>query len=295
MPTLEDALNSKDFVLTSEALLGPRSGRSLIEEQADLFRGYVDGLLVTDNQSGQLHMSSLAASCLLLQAGIEPIMQLGCRNRNRVALLADLLGAFELGIRTIQVVRGERVPDGFVPRPKAQLDVTATELLRIAKKMRADDSIAACPELLLGCAATPRAPAPGWPARKLVEKVDCGARLVMLHPCMDIDIIRKYMKRLVALQLVQRTSVVASIAVLGSAKDALWLHRNKANAIIPQNIVSRLERADDPRREGIEIAAGMLQELAEIPGLSGAHVYAKTDLRAVPEVLQRAGLASGTG
>jgi methylenetetrahydrofolate reductase (NADPH) len=129
--TFAAALRTKDFVVTSELLLGPQSGGEHINEQAEALRGHVDGVLVTDNQSGRLHMSSLVASWLLKQAGIDPIMQLGCRNRNRISLLGDLLGANALDIRNIQLVRGERVPDGFAPRPNALLDMTATELIEI--------------------------------------------------------------------------------------------------------------------------------------------------------------------
>ena len=141
MSNFESALNTKDFVITSEVLLGSRSGDEHVREHVELLSGHVDAMLATDNQSGRLHISSLATSVLLQQAGIEPIMQLGCRNRNRVALLGDLLGAYELGIRNVQLVRGERVPEGFKPRPKPELDVTATELVALQAKGYYDGEI----------------------------------------------------------------------------------------------------------------------------------------------------------
>jgi len=288
--TFELALNTKDFILTSEIFLAPQSGTGDIGKQADVLRGLFDGVLVTDNQSGRLHMSSLAASCLLKQEGIEPIMQLGCRNRNRISLLGDLLGAAALGIRNLQLVRGERVPEGFMPRPKALLDVTATELIGIACKMRLEDGIASFPDLLLGGVVTPRAPKADWAARKLVEKVEAGARFLLTHTCMDAEVVRKYMKHLVALKVLHKTSILASIAVLGSAQDARWLRENKPNVMIPDSIIDRLERHPAPREEGIAIAADLLRELADIPGLSGAHVYAPNDLRSVPAAIQHAGL-----
>jgi len=290
--TFEVALNTRDFVITSEILLGPQSGKAHIDEQAELFRPYVDALLITDNQSGRLHISSLAAACLLRQAGIDPVMQLGCRNRNRIALLGDLLGAGALGIRNLQLVRGERVPDGFVPRPPAVLDVTATEMLQIANGMKQEDSVASLPELFLGGVVTARAPRPGWAARKLVQKVDSGARFLLTHTCMNTDTIRKFMQYLVSLKVTHRASVLASIAVLGSAEDAHWLRENKPNVAIPKRIVQRLERHPDPREEGITIAAELLRELADIPGLSGVHIYAPTDLLAVPAAIERAGFGN---
>ena len=288
--TFQTALNNKDFTITSEILLGAASGVDHVDEQAELLRGRVDGVLVTDNQSARLHMSSLAASRLLLDAGVDPIMQLGCRNRNRVALLGDLLGAGALGVRNLQLVRGEKVPIGFAPRPKAMLDVTATELLGIAEKMKREEGMARFPDLFLGGVVSPRVPKPDWPAKKVVQKIDAGARFLLTHTCMDIDVIRQFMKHLVTLKLLHRTSVLASIAVLASAQDARWMRANKSNVMIPESVVERLERHPQPRAEGIAIAAELLQACAEVPGLAGAHLYAPTDLRSVAEALDLAGI-----
>lgn len=291
MNTFQSALNNRDFVITSELLLGAGSGIAHVNEQADLLREQVDGVLVTDNQSGRLHMSSLAASRLLLEAGVDPIMQLGCRNRNRIALLGDLLGAGALGVRNLQLVRGEKVPIGFAPRPKAMLDVTATELIGIAEKMKLEEGIARFPDLFLGGVVTPRIPKADWPAQKVVQKVEAGARFLLTHTCMKIEVIRQYMKHLVTLKLLHRTSVLVSIAVLTSAQDAHWMRANKSNVIIPESLVERLERHAQPRAEGIAIAAELLRSCTGIPGLAGAHLYTPTDLRAVVEALNEAGIA----
>jgi methylenetetrahydrofolate reductase (NADPH) len=288
----EAALNSKNFVVTSEILLGSQSGEEHILEHAGLLGGLVDAVLATDNQSGRLHASSLATAIVLQRAGVEPIMQLGCRNRNRIALLGDLLGAHMLGIHNVQVVRGERVPDGFKPRPKAELDVTATELIEIADRMRLGEGLAPFPDLLLGAVTSARSPSADWPARKLVGKVDAGARFVLTHTCMDIDILRAYFSHLVDMRLTHRARFIASVAVLSASDDAQWLSANKPNTIMPQGLIHRLEGASEPRAEGIAIAAELLRELAQVPGVSGAHIYAATDLSAIPEVLKQAGLAS---
>jgi methylenetetrahydrofolate reductase (NADPH) len=284
------ALRTKDFVVTSEILLAPQSGVEHINEQADALRDHVDGVLVTDNQSGHLHMSSLAASILLKQAGIEPIMQLGCRNRNRISLLGDLLGANALGVRNIQLVRGERVPDGFIPRPNALLDMTATELIGMAHKMTTGDSIASIPDLFLGGVVALSAPKADWPAKKLLGKIEAGASFLMTHTCMDVDVVRKYMKHLVSLKVMHRANILTSIAVLGSAQDAHWLRKNKTNVMIPDSIVDEIESHPEPREKGIAIAAELLQEFAEIPGLAGVHIYAPTDVSAVAEAIRKAGL-----
>ena len=292
MNAFEAALNNKNFVVTSEVLLGSQSDEQHIHEHADLLRDLVDAVLATDNQSGRLHVSSLAAACVLRQAGVEPIMQLGCRNRNRVALLGDLLGAHMLGIRNFQIVRGERVPEGFKPRPKAELDVTTTELIDIANKMKVGEGIASFPDLFLGGVTTARAPTADWPARKLVGKVEAGARFVLTHSCMDIDIIRAYFRHLVAMKLTHKARFIVSLAVLSSPQDARWLRENKPNTTLPQSLIDRLGSSTEARAEGIEIAAELLREFVRIPGISGAHLYAPTDLTAITEVLRQADLAT---
>jgi methylenetetrahydrofolate reductase (NADH) len=289
LKTFESALSSKDFVVTSEILLAPQFGDEHIGEQAKRLRGHVDAILLTDNQSGRLHMSSLAASSLVRQAGIDPIMQLGCRNRNRISLLGDLLGASALGIRNLQLVRGERIPDGFVPRPKAVLDVTATELIAIASKMKQEDGIASIPDLILGGIVSPRAPSRRWRAKKLLQKVDAGARFLMTHTCMDIGVVKTFMDHLVSLGIPRRTNMIVTVAVLGSAQDARWLRDNRTNVMIPDSMIDMLAADPQPREKGIDIAAELLQQLVDVPGIAGAHIYSPNDVNAVVETIRRAG------
>ena len=129
MKTFNKALNTQDFTITSEIFLRPDTDEEAIRVQADILRDSVDAVLITDNQSGQLHMSSVAAGILLKAANIDPIVQLSCRNRNRISLLSDLLGCAALGITNLMLTRGDRVPLEFQPRPKAIMDVNATELI----------------------------------------------------------------------------------------------------------------------------------------------------------------------
>jgi methylenetetrahydrofolate reductase (NADPH) len=183
------------------------------------------------------------------------------------------------------VIRGERVPEGFVPRPNAMLDVTATELIEMANKMKLGEGAAEFPDLMLGAVATPRSPKPGWPAKKLVQKVEAGARFLLTHICMDTAILEKFVQHLVSLKITYKTSIIVSVPVLGSPQDARWLRENKPSVTIPGTIIERLAASADPRQEGISIAAEFLRNLARVPGLSGAHLYSASDLAAVPAVI----------
>jgi len=288
--SFKEALNSKDFVVTTEIFLDPETDIDVIELQLDKLRDFVDAILVTDNQSGRLHMSSLAAAIVVKQNGVDPILQLSCRNRNRIALLADLLGAGIHGINSLQLVRGERVPDEFSPRPRAVLDVSATELLATAKRMKSEGGLGKCPDFLLGGLITARKPQDDWVPKKLLQKVDAGAQFLLTHTCMNIDLLQGFAKHLVAAKITHRAKIIVTTAVLRSAADAQWLRENRPNVVIPKRIVKRLEQSKDPRAEGIAICGEQIRELAKIPGISGVHVIASSDLLTVPEGIAASGV-----
>ena len=289
MKYFKDALSTKDFVITSEIFMKPETDANSIKIQADVLRDYVDAILLTDNQSGQLHMSSLAAGVLLLDAKIDPIIQLSCRNRNRISLLGDLLGCAALGMTNLSLIRGDRVPD-VQPRPKAIMDITATELIRMANKMKADDRIKSVGKFLLGGVVTPHGPKPGWQAKNVTEKIDAGAQFVLTHTCLDMDLLRTYMQRMVETKLVRRINVIVGMAVLSSSEDAQWVRKNRPNVIIPNDIVTRLSNAKDPEKEGIDICIEQLNTLKTIPGVSGAHLIASEKLINISTAIKNANI-----
>ena len=290
MKNFRKALSTQDFVITSEIFLTPETDANSIQMQADILRDYVDAILITDNQSGRIHMSTLAAGTLLMNAGVDPIAQLSCRNRNRISLLSDLLGCTALGITNISLVRGDRVPDDFQPRPKAIMDVNATELIRIANIMKNDEKIASQGNFFLGGVVTAHAPKPGWPAKNITEKIDAGAQFVFTHTCLDLDLLRTYMQRLGETKLLWKCHVVAGIVLLSSVEDAQWVSKNRPNVIIPNDIITRLGDANDPEQEGIEICAEQLQELSEISSISGAHIIASEKLTNIPIAISQSGI-----
>ena len=290
MKNFRKALSTQDFVITSEIFLTPETDSKSIQMQADILRDYVDAILITDNQSGRIHMSTLAAGALLMNAGVDPIVQLSCRNRNRISLLSDLLGCTALGITSISLVRGDRVPDDFQPRPKAIMDVNATELIRIANIMKNDEKIASQGNFFLGGVVTAHAPKPGWPAKNITEKIDAGAQFVFTHTCLDLDLLRTYMQRLGETKLLWKCHVVAGIVLLSSVEDAQWVSKNRPNVIIPNDIITRLGDAKDPEQEGIEICAEQLKELSEISSISGAHIIASEKLTNIPIAISQSGI-----
>ena len=291
MKSFKDAVRTHDFAVTGEIFLRPEADAESIRHQADVLRDHVDAILLTDNQFGQLHMSPLVAASILLDGGVDAVVQITSQNRNRIALLSDLLGAGALGVTSLLLARGERPPEGFDPKPKAVLDVNAVELMRIASTVKSDLKLKYCPDFFVGGVITPQMPRANWKAKKILAKIEAGAQFIQTHICMDTDLLRGFMKHLVLEGLVQRTNVIGSIAVLESADDARWLKERRPNVMIPDALIERLESADDPREEGLRICTETLQAIAEIPGMDGASIMAARDLTTIPEVISRAGLS----
>jgi methylenetetrahydrofolate reductase (NADPH) len=291
--TFRQAVRTRDFCVSAELFLKPDSSAATIAAQAKLLGAHVDGVLLTDNQFGQLHMSTLAAAALLIANGVDPIMQLSCRNRNRIALLSDLLGAGALGVTSLLLVRGHYVPEGFDPRPKAVLDLDATELIATATRVRTDEALPAMLDFYVGGLVTPHRPDPDWVPEKLLQKIDAGAQFMMTNVCMDVSVLRGWFRHLVAAQVLRRISMIVSVAIPESADDARWLAANRPDFHMPDALVRRLAQARDPGQEGIEIAAELVEELKSVPGVSGLHLMATRNLAAIPAVVERAGLVRG--
>jgi methylenetetrahydrofolate reductase (NADPH) len=290
MKIFRDELRKRDFVITAECFLNPETDTESIRDQTDILRDFVDGVVLTDNQHGQVHMSTIAAARLVLDNDVDPIVQLSCRNRNRIALVADLLGASALGVSSVMLVRGSQVPATTKPRPQAVMDTTVSDLIATASRLKADEKLGAAASFFVGSTMRAHSPGPDWVPEKLTRKIDAGARFIVTHGNMDVEALRAHMSHLIAAKLTRRASVIASTFILTSADDARWLRDHRPNIEIPDSIVHRLEKASDPREEGLAICAEHLSQLARTPGVSGANIIASTNLVMVPEVISAADL-----
>jgi methylenetetrahydrofolate reductase (NADPH) len=288
--TFRNAVRKKDFVLSSELFLHPETTAAMVGEQTRLLKNHVDGILVTDNLGGKLHMSPLAAASLIIANGGDPIMQLSCRNRNRITLLAELLGAAALDVSSLLLILGSRVPEGFDPRPPAVFDVDAAELIAIATNMKRDERLPELPDFYVGGLITPHAPKPGWVPEKLERKSDAGVQFALSHISMDLSVVREYMRYIVASGLKRRMNIFISLAICSSADDARWLQACLPNNRIPDEYVARLEQSADPEAVAVECCAEQLRELQDIPGIDGAHLIATRNLPTVNAAIEAAGL-----
>jgi methylenetetrahydrofolate reductase (NADPH) len=290
--TFRDAVRHQDFAVSAEIYLRPETDAAALKLQAGVLKNHVDGILLTDNQYGKLHMSTIAAAGILLGIGVDPVVQLSSRNRNRIALVSDLLGAAAIGVTSLLLVAGEKAPEGFRPRPKRVLDLSAADLIRTAKTINKDEKLLSRPEFLIGGAVTPVMPRPNWKPKKLLEKIDAGAAFLLTHLCMDLELLRRYARYLVDHKMIRRTGVIVSVAILESSADATWLRDNRPNVMLPDAILERLDAAQDPAAEGIRICGETIAALRKIPGIDGVNVMASRDLKTIPAALAAAGIDS---
>ena len=289
LKTFKESLRNKNFVLCAELPMKPEMSAGEVIGVAQELATRVDGILLSDNQYGQTHISPIAAASLLLSQGIDPIVQLSCRNRNRLALLSELLGARALGVTSVMLIQGSKIPDGFNPRPRSVMDMQARELIATAQLINDDEKLKG-EEFLIIASGTVHDPQPGWKPEELLAKSTAGARIIITQLCFDLDLLRRYMACLVSERLTHDMSFIVNLAVLPSARMAKWLRDNRRRALIPTDIIERLEQATDPEAEGITISSELLQQYAEIPGVSGVNLITTGSADSIVAAIGESGL-----
>jgi methylenetetrahydrofolate reductase (NADPH) len=293
MKTFRDAFRTQEFVLTAELSLTPDSDAASIIEQARILGPHVDAIHVTENQYGAIHMSPLAAASILINNGVDAVLQLSACNRNRAALIGDLLGARAVGVTSLQVVQGKKMPDSYQPQPRQVADLGVDELIATARVINEDEQRVEATEFLIGSAAKAHTPKPDWTAPRLVGKVDAGATIITTQLCFNLKILRSFVAHLVSIKLVRRCELIADMAVLPSAESARWLREHLSHIMIPGKIIERLQTAEVPEREGMQICSEYLQEIATIPGISGANLIASGNPEMIVEAIKASGVRGG--
>lgn len=288
--SFKDTFNSKDFVITAELPLTPDSTRETILSDAKILQDCVDGYLLTDNQYGQPHMAPAYVAGILQKNGFPPVLQISSRNRNRIALIGELLGAKATGLDTLILVRGAILPEGYEPRPGAVMDTDAKDLIATARLINEDGKLGPGDETLIGTSATVHDPTPDTRPEELLAKADAGAKLVITQICLNSDVLRRYMKFLVSHKLLRRLSVIVSIAVIASHELAVWLRDNRQGTIIPDDYLKRLSAAADGETAAIEYTAALVREIQDIPGVAGVNFAAAGDLHIIPAVVSGSGI-----
>jgi len=285
-----------EFAVTAE-LVPPASCSvdALLDKAAPLLER-VDAVNVTDGAGARAHMSSLAAAALLLRQGVEPVLQFTCRDRNRLALQGDLLGAGAFGIHNVLALGGDDPGAGDQPEAKPVFDLDTPALVAVMRRMSAQGEmptgkpIPQPPHFFIGVAETPVPPPPGWRPERLLAKIAAGAQFVQTQFCYDIDVLRAYIAALARAGATERCFVLAGTGPIVSARSALWMREHLWGTIIPDKVVARLADARDPRQEGQRICIELIEQMQEIDGIAGIHLMAIGQQEAIPSILAAAGI-----
>jgi methylenetetrahydrofolate reductase (NADPH) len=288
---LDAALKSGRFVFTAEITPPVSCDRNDLLAKALPLKGLADAVNVTDGAGARPHMDSVTAAAILVENGIDPVLQLTCRDRNRIALQSVLLAAATVGVRNILALRGDNPEAGDQPDAKPVFDLDARSLLQTAARLRDQGELPSGrrifgkPDFFLGAADMPIDPPAGWTPDALTAKIAAGAQFAQTQFCMDAQILRRYMARLSDLGITQKLFMLIGVVPLRSAKSARWIRQHLFGSIIPDAMIDRMDNAADPAREGKAILVDYLQEIATIPGVAGAHIMAPNHDDAVPEVI----------
>ena len=287
-----------EFVVTAELQAVDSADPRSVAELADVFRGKADAVNATDNSSAHPHLSPMAAAHLLADAGIEPIMQFVCRDRNRLALQADMLGAATLGVRNVLCMTGDDVSVGDHPEAKPIYDIDSIHLLQIASVMREEGTyvsgrqLTQPPDFFIGAVENPFAPPLEFRPMRLGKKIQAGAEFVQTQICFNLAKMRLFMARCADLGLLEHVWVLAGVFVPRSAKAVRYLRDQVPGIDVPDEVVDRLDSVppDRQRDEGIGLALDIVEQVRAIPGVSGLHLMTIRNEEAIVEVIERAGL-----
>jgi methylenetetrahydrofolate reductase (NADPH) len=293
---LRERLAAGSFAVTAE-LSPPRgAGADVMVKTAVELRDWVDAVNITDNQGANVRMASWAASLAVANAGLEPIMQMTCRDRNRIALQSDLLGAAALGIRNVLVMTGDSPKSGDHPDAKPVFDLDSFELLSALRAMRDEGVLMSgrraspAPDCFLGAVENPFSSADSHPAERLGRKIAAGAQFVQTQFVFDVPAFEQWMARVRDLGLDETCAILAGVGVIRT-QGALDFIRDKLPGVdVPDDAYRRLHAAADIAAESVQLAAETVRRLREIPGVAGVHLLAAGHEQAIPDLLTAAGL-----
>ena len=292
---LEAVLRRGHFAITAETSPPDAADPAPVLERAGGLKGVADAVNVTDGAGAQAHMSALACAAILAREGIEPVLQFTARDRNRLALQGDLVGAGALGIHTILCLYGDDPKGGDQPDTAPVFDLDTVGILSTARGLRegafpSGREVSPPPALFIGAADAPRPIEDDWKPDGVLAKIDAGADFFQTQYCFDMDVLRRYMARLVDAGITERAFFLIGIGPIASARSARWMIENLFGVHIPEPLVERLEGAEDQRAEGRRICAELLCELREIEGVAGAHLMAPRQERSIAQVIGESGV-----
>jgi methylenetetrahydrofolate reductase (NADPH) len=295
---LEALLRAGEFVVTSELQTSDGADPASVTDLADTLRGSVDAVNCTDNSAAHPHISAVAAAHLLADRGVEPVVQFACRDRNRLSLQADLLGAAALGATNVVCMTGDDVTAGDHPEAKPVYDLDSTHLLRVARTMRdggtyiSGRALSSPPAFFIGAVENPFAPPFDFRPMRLGKKIEAGAEFIQTQIVFNLPRFRTFMARVGELGLLDHVFVIAGIFIPRSAGSARYLRDQVPGIDVPEEIVTRMEAAPKDRQaeEGLQICLELVEQVRGIAGVSGVHLMSIGQEQAILRLIRESGL-----
>ncbi len=294
---LERVLSEGKFAITAE--IGPPKGADTnkIKEKAEILKGYADAYNITDNQTAVVRLSSMGGSFLLLKLNLEPIMQMTCRDRNRIALQSDVLGASSIGIRNILFITGDHQSFGNHPDAKGVFDLDSIQLIQVVRNMRdrgifqsGDKILSGNPEIFIGAAANPFAEPYELRVDRLEKKIEAGADFIQTQSVFNLDRFNAWMDEVRSRNLDKKIHILAGITPLKSLKMTERMKFHVPGVDIPDRIYERMKKASDPKQEGYNLALDLINEIKKIKGVHGLHITALFWEDIIPHLVKESGL-----
>jgi methylenetetrahydrofolate reductase (NADPH) len=288
--TLKEKLAARQFVITAEVTPPVSCDAADLLAKAAPLKGLADAVNVTDGAGARPHLDAVAAAAILIQGGIEPILQFNCRDSNRIGLQSELMGAAALGIRNLLLLKGDDPKQGDQPEAKPVFDYDTAVLTKVAVMLRdkcelpTGKKVGGKADFFIAAADVPIDPPAGWAPKSLKEKIAAGCEFVQTQFCMDAGVVRRYMARLAEHGI--RVPFLIGVSPLRSAKSARWMRERLYGTIIPDAMIARLETASDPAEEGRRLCLELMKELATIPGVAGVHIMAPGNEAAIADVIR---------
>jgi 5,10-methylenetetrahydrofolate reductase len=290
---LERVLRAGEFAVTAELSPPDSADPKDVYQRASIFDGWVDGINATDGSGANCHMSSVGVCALLTRVGYAPVMQISCRDRNRIAIQGDVLGAAAMGVANVLCLTGDGVQCGDQPEAKPVFDldsialIEAIRIMRDERRLLSGRPLSHPPELFIGAAENPFAPPYDFRPLRLAKKVAAGAQFIQTQYCYDIAMLERFMARVRALGLPERCFILVGVGPIASARAARWIRAHVPGVHIPDAVVTRLEQASDQREEGKRLCVELIQQIREIEGVAGIHLMAYRQEEAVAEIIER--------
>lgn len=295
---LERVLRSGRFAITAELNPPDSADPQAVYDSALVLSEVADAINATDASGANVHMSSVAICALLTRAGYEPVFQMACRDRNRIALQGDLLGAAAMGVKNVLCLTGDDVSNGDQPQAKRVFDFDSIRLLQTARILRdkgvflSGRKLEVPPKIFLGAASNPFVPPYEWRPKRLAKKIEAGADFIQTQYCFDVPRFREFMQQVRDLGLHEQVYILVGVGPLRSDKAAEFMRNKVPGVVIPDEIVDRLAKTPKEKKveEGKKICVEIIQQVREIEGVAGVHLMAYRQEELVAEIIKEAGL-----